>query len=136
MRLIDAKSFENDLLKLREAILFLCGEGSRQITVVDAVITAIQERPTVEDEEEHRISDTDMVEYLLRDYARYELKRQVTAERMWKLEATRQSGCKHGVKQVICRRFGMQIRETDTEYIAYNDVREIHAKKLGLKKEG
>ena len=47
MRLIDAKSLENDLLKLREAVLFLCGEGSRQVTVVDATIIAVQERPTI-----------------------------------------------------------------------------------------
>lgn len=69
------------------------------------------------------------VEYLLRLYAKYAAK--MKSESNW-LDIGGHYSCKGKLEvivEILQERFGMTIRETEAEYVAYNSVCEIHVGK-------
>ena len=70
-----------------------------------------------------------MVEYLLRLYAEYIAKTEKARKKNDDFEYAYYDGKAEMAYEIINERFGMTIRETDTEYIAENSVCSVRVRK-------
>ena len=70
-----------------------------------------------------------MVEYLLRQYAEYSAKTEEARKKNDDFEYAYYDGKAEMAHDIINERFGMKIRETDTEYIAENSVCSVRVRK-------
>lgn len=70
-----------------------------------------------------------MVEYLLRLYAEYSAKTEKARKKNDDFEYAYYDGKAEMAHDIINERFGMTIRETDTEYIAENSVCRVRVSK-------
>ena len=69
-----------------------------------------------------KMNDMATVEYLLRQYAEYSAKTEEARKKDNDYEYAYYNGKAEMAHDIINERFGMTIRETDTEYIAENSV--------------